>query len=243
MTNAKWLALVAAFGLALTMVACGDDDEPTTCSADEDCADDETCDTSCGFCAKIDGQCASDAQCAEGETCQPLAEGCAARFCKPGEGPTPTACTDETFNVCYDQDQWCDSDSTGAGTCANLDVGSCGGASGKELPAANGPMIYYVEQIGECTADDATHCNPPGTSCKFGVYFWDPQGDMDGEYGDVKYITATGTVTGVGFVDSATIDGNFGAVPVYTCVGTSPEALLVMDNAGNQSNAVCLAGR
>lgn len=241
MTNGKWFALVAGLAMVLGLAACGgDDNEATSCTSSEDCADTETCDTSCSLCAPLDGQCTSDAQCTTaGETCQPFSDGCTIKVCKTG-GVNPTSCTDATFDVCYDQSQYCASDAQGEnGTCEALDVGSCSAVNGKETPQANGPMIYAVEANGACVASDQTHCQG-GTGCAFNVYFWDPNADVDGEYGDVKYVTDSGTVTAIGFVDPGTINGNFGSVIAYTCVGYNPAGVLIQDNAGHQSNAWCL---
>lgn len=241
MTNGKWFALVAAFAMALGLAACGGEDNgPTSCTSSEDCADTETCDTACSLCAPLDGQCTTDAECTTaGETCQPFSDGCTIKVCKTG-GVGPTACTDDTFDVCYAESQWCNSDANGQnGTCDPLDVGTCSAVTGKETPAVSGPMIYFVEPNGACVPNDQPHC-AGGTSCAFNVYFWDPEGDVDAEYADVKYVTDTGTVTAIGYTDPGTINGLFGSVIAYTCVGPNPAALLIQDNAGHQSNAFCL---
>lgn len=237
-----FLALMAAFGLAFTMTACGDDDEPTSCETSDDCADNEQCDTSCRLCAVTDDLCTSDTQCSTGETCLPFSEGCTLMKCQAGEGPGPLTCTDETFSVCYDAGQFCASDENGLnGTCEDLDIGSCN-VGGHSAPSANGPMIFYVESQGACVPN-ATECGGTGTACAFNVYFWDPQGDVDAEYADVKYINGAGSVGAIGNTSPGTITDLFGSVVAITCVGESPNAVLIQDNAGNMSNGVCLAGR
>lgn len=220
---------------------------PPTCTIDDDCADDEICDPACGGCIVT---CTAGAAC-EGDTdCdQNACEICAAGECVSmcdelevcdGAGNCVTAgCTDDTFDVCYDENAWCDTDAQGEnGTCVPLDVGTCAGAAGRGTPDANGPMIYYVEQAGDCVQDDQTHCGG-GYGCPFYVFFWDPNGDVDAQYSDVKYITSGGTVGPIGFTENAVIEGKFGAVTAWTCVGSDPEAVMILDNAGNESNAYC----
>ena len=269
MRNAKWFAMVAAFGLALTLSACGDE-EGRACEIDDDCLDTEICDVDCdgGICIT---PCTSDTQCTDGDVCAAAAGTCAQHCAAPGGAActedkncdenacqicaggectskcdetqecdgagncVAATCTDETFNVCYVNDAWCDS-----GSCTPLEVGTCAGAANKKTPAnANAPMIYAVEaNAAGCAENDQTHC-AGGVGCAWNVFFWDPQPDVDAEYSDVKYVTAAGTAKAIGFVEEGSTDGKFGSVIAWTCVGFNPEAVLIQDNAGNQSNAFC----
>lgn len=274
MRNAKWFAMVAILGLALT--ACDDDEEGRACEIDDDCLDTEICDTDCGGGVCIT-PCTGDAQCGEGKVClaatdtcdqrcgTPAGEECqsddqcdenACQICATGtciskcdeteecDGAgncVAASCTDATFEVCYENDAWCASDETGVGTCEPLNPGTCSAITGKTSPAnANAPMLFAVvpNETG-CIENDATHC-AGGYGCPFNVYWWDPNGDTDGDYSDVKYITADGSVGPIGFTEQATDLGNgLGVVVAWTCVGPNPAAVLIQDNAGNQSNGYC----
>lgn len=167
----KWLALMAAFGLALTITACGgDDDELTTCTSNDDCADDESCDTSCGFCAPAAAadRCTSDESCAEGETCQPIADGCTVKKCKTA--PTSgTACEsdedcagaadcDTSCKVCVPTASQCtaDTDCAEGETCKLFDEG----CALKTCQAGTGPTACteqnqcYPDQFCDLFATD-----------------------------------------------------------------------------------------
>lgn len=250
MTNEKWLALVAAFGLALTVAACGDDEEgPTSCQSDEDCADDESCDTSCQLCASIDAMCATDAECTtEGETCQPIGEGCTAKACKAGEGPGPTTCTAQ--DECY-PNQFCDEGITDV--CTDISsVATCAAAHGQDSVPANGIMLWAQETgefpgEGNCiTHPDATVCPATSNWCAFTIFVYDPNNSLPQEHGAlynrVAYSTASGNWGPIGDVD--VVDAE--RFVVYGCFsGTSLNGAVAIVNDLTsktlQSNAICLS--
>lgn len=213
MKNLTRLALAAAFACGGNLAACSDDGDKS-CETSDDCDDNETCDTGCDFGGTCKVACTDETQCA-GELCMFDGEGCTVKSCSAAI----LDCDDRTFSTCYEHGLYCNSYEA---LCERIPHMSCSPVFPSYFsPDANGPMIYHVERVGECVADDETHCGG-GTSCAFDVQFWDPDADVDAEKADVKYIQGDGTLDEIGFVDPATIQTNFGSVRVYTCVGTSP---------------------
>lgn len=252
MTNAKWLALAAAFGLALALsvAACSDDNEPTTCSSNEDCADTESCDTSCSLCAPLDGRCTADSECTNaGETCQPIGEGCSVKTCSSGgtggTGGTGT-CTGQAD--CYPDQAYC----TEGDVCAPLatTISTC--AYGPDAPDAEGPMVIFIQQTDEegtgLCAKDPTNCPNNGNVCWFKLTAWDPNADWPTSalYSHTKFVRSTdGQLIAPFNTRNGVADGNFFDFEASGCYDESVTSLgggfVILDNANHQSNTGCVS--
>jgi hypothetical protein len=146
MKNTKWFAMLAAVGLALTVSACGDDEEGRPCEVNDDCLDTEICDTDCngGVCIT---PCTGNGDCSEGDVCLDATDTCAQR-CGPPPGAACTEDADCNQNACETCDQL-------AGECISLcdETETCDGAG-------NCVAATCTEQA-ECYPD--SYCDEGGT--------------------------------------------------------------------------------
>lgn len=247
MTNAKWLALLAAFGLALTMAAC-DDEEDGACPDDAQCLEaSDTCPARCDLGTPT--ACTDDEDCADDETCSP---GCGCIVaCTPDDGTGgtgPQACDGQA--ECY-PDSYCGDTSE----CVSLatTISECN--VGPDAPAANGPMLLTIVQLAEggatnCVKDPAT-CTNNGNICWFAVSAYDPDGDFPatGLYDNTKFVRSdTGAEIATYNARNGVIDSTNNKFFDFEVAGCFPEdvtdlggAFLLLDNANNKSNAACLS--
>lgn len=251
MTNAKWLALLAACGLALTMAACDGDDEDQcpdgamclaeagacdahcdiaqdACQSDEDCGDDEICDTDCGSgvciipCTPEDGTGGTGGG---GDTCLEQADCYPDSYC--GEGDQCFSLADYISECNY----------------------------GPDAPTGTGPMLLTIEQMDEagtgfCTKDPA-NCLNNGNVCWFRIGAYDPDGDFPatGLYDNTKFVRSTdGAIIATFNARNGAIDPNNSKFFDFEVSGCYPEeatdlggGFLLLDEANQQSNTACVS--
>ncbi|WP_373049582.1 Dickkopf N-terminal cysteine-rich domain-containing protein [Vulgatibacter sp.] len=212
----------------------------TDCETDADCTGDEVC--ADGMC--LASGCSSSADCEEGEAC--VAGSCVA---DAGGSCTTTADCYADVSYCADLgtetacvDVSCGGDLNSCSRCA---LGPNGGAID-----ASGPLLFFPEQFGSCEQDPNV-CLPGAApfACTFTVLAFDPDDDLPttGLNEAIRTITATAAELAT-FGTSSRTSGNFQQFTFRSCFpetssGNIGTAVVLRDQAGNDSQSLCIDGR
>lgn len=268
MGNWKHLTLsgVMMLGLSLGLTGCPEDDD-NTCTEPSDC-ESGACDQLCGIC--IDAPCDSDEDCTDGTVCRTACEGGTATQCLPPDGNGGDQC-EENID-CYAETGYCadlmpaDCVSYDCGTMFN-DCNQCALAPDSGAKSATGPVVFLPEQVdvGDdavtvCRKDPA--CGAQENVCRFSASFYPAAGQTitGSAYEKIWLVTANAKsctrdadcgslkckdgVCMTQTFETTSISGDtFSWEGCYDPTNLTPGGVVVLfDDAGNRSNALCFTG-
>ncbi|WP_373045427.1 hypothetical protein [Vulgatibacter sp.] len=212
----------------------------------EECTTDTDCTEEGAVCVEggciVPDECTADTDCETGEVCE-------------GGTCVPEATTNEceTTADCIDQTAYCAE--VGAGSsCLDVscgaDLNSCSrctlGPNNGDRDA-DGPVIFFPEQVGTCT-QDASQCLPGAAPwvCTFSFLGFDdnlPTSDLNNR---IRVISSAGrelTVFGTGFSAAGNnTEYRFRACFPETSSGNIGTAVVLRDSANDASNSLCVDG-
>ncbi len=209
-----------------------------SCSTDADCTAPSTCVD--GFC-QVPAECTSDADCTSPDVCV------------EGACVAPSTETCESTADCIADTAYCAT--VGAqDTCLDISCGSslnsCGrGVLGPKGGArdANGPVIFFPEQVGSCS-QDPNQCLPGAAPyvCEFSFLAFDDNLATSGLNSKINVISRSGSRLTV-FGGRSTASGNntqynFKACFPETSSGNIGTAVVLADSANDDSQTLCVDG-
>lgn len=212
------------------------------CGVDADCAAPELC---------VDGFCVLPLACEEDEDCLDAGERCEGGICVPVENPTTCESTPE----CYEEVAYC-ADLGGTTACIDVSCGSSLNACGRCALGPNegardpgGPLLFFPQQLGACEQDpDACLPGAAPLRCTFTFLAYDPDGDLptSGLNERIRQISRTGALLST-FGTSASPGETWVSYTFSACFAESPSglvstAVVLADDAGNESQSLCIEG-
>lgn len=218
------------------------------CTADADCSlfgAGSTCDTATGQCALKTGPttCTTDAECAAADSTKPYCDttsgACVATQPVPKCNPaTTTIGANGGQDICA-AGEYCNASQE----CVSA-KGTCEAATKHTTqPTAASPTVYGVQITGSRTVPVAGCVG--GKVTQFKANWYDPEGDVatTGTYSKINRISKAGVKAATYEKTSITknADGKSGELTFEMCddqKGTA-QAVVLDDNAGNQSNVAC----
>ncbi len=214
--------------------------DPTECETDADCSESQLCID--GFCL-FRSNCETDADCAGGESC--ISGACMAGSTGACES-TADCVTSTAYCAALPDGDACVDVSCGSeiNSCGRCELGPNAGARD-----ANGPVIFFPEQVGSC-ALDPSQCLPGAAPwvCEFSFLAFDLEGNLPTSSLDnrINVISRNGARLSV-FGTRAQAAGtntqnNFRLCMQESDSGIVGSAVVLSDTAGDDSQTLCIDG-